>query len=74
LELIAPPFTDAAIVEMSAPFTFSRDLLVPSRRPIHGERGDADWQRTATVRLKKLDSEFGPALWLFADAVYDFTK
>jgi hypothetical protein len=32
------------------------------------------WQGIATVRLKKLDSEFGPALWLFADAVYDFTK
>jgi hypothetical protein len=72
--LIAPPFTDAATVEMSAPFTFSGIFSYHPDDPFTASVETLTGRGIATVRLKKLDSEFGPALWLFADAVYDFTK
>jgi hypothetical protein len=74
-ELIAPPFTDAATAEMSAPFTFSGIFsYYPDGPSMPSATETLTGNGIATVRLKKLDSEFGPALWLFADAVYEFTK
>ena len=73
-EFTAPPFTDAATVEMSAPFTFSGIFSYHPDGPSTASVETLTGRGIATVRLKKLDSEFGPSLWLFADAVYDFTK
>ena len=72
---IAPPFTDAATAEMSAPFTFSGTFsYYPDGPSMPNVTETLTGSGIATVRLRKLESEFGPALWLFADAVYDFTK
>lgn len=72
---IAPPFTDAPTVEMSAPFTFSGIFSYYPDGPAMGSVTETLTGRgIATVRLTKLD--FGPELvvWEEAGAVYDFTK
>jgi len=72
---IAPPFTDAATAEMSAPFTFSGTFsYYPDGPSMPKVTETLTGRGIATVRLRKLESEFVPPLWVFADAVYDFTK
>jgi hypothetical protein len=74
-EFIAPPFTDAATAEMSAPFTFSGIFsYYPDGPSMPSVTETLTGRGIATVRLKKLDFGPGLAVWLFADAVYDFTK
>ena len=73
-ELIAPPFTDAATAEMSAPFTFSGIFSYHPDDPFTASVETLTGSGIATVRLRKLVSGPGLDLWVFADAVYDFTK
>ena len=72
---IAPPFGDAATVEMSAPFTFSGTFsYYPDGPTMPNVTETLTGRGIATVRLSKLD--FGPGLtvWQVAAAVFDFTN
>jgi hypothetical protein len=72
---IAPPFTDAATAEMSAPFTFSGTFSYYPDGPFRPSVVETlTGSGVATVRLSKLG--FGPelAVWEVATAVFDFTK
>ena len=76
-ELIAPPFTDAATAEMSAPFTFSGIFsYYPDGPSMPSATETLTGSGIATVRLGKLvcgpESEL--AVWVFTGVVYDFTK
>jgi hypothetical protein len=76
-ELIAPPFTDAATAEMSAPFTFSGIFsYYPDGPSTPSVTETLTGNGIATVRLRKL--VFGPeppeTVWVFDGVVYDFTK
>ena len=72
---IAPPFTDAATAELTAPFTFSGTFSYypdgPSM-PIVTET--LTGTGIATVRLTKRTVAPDLTLWEVADAVFDFTK
>ena len=69
---IAPPFTDAATVEMSAPFTFSGTFSYYPDGPLMPSVVETlTGSGIATVRLSKL---FGSDLWDVVSAVFDFTK
>jgi hypothetical protein len=72
---IAPPFTDAPTVAISAPFTFSGTFsyfpdgpFMPSVNETLTGRG------IATVQLSKLVSGPEVAFWQAADVVFDFTN
>jgi hypothetical protein len=74
---IAPPFSDAATAEMSAPFTFSGIFShYPDGPSMPSVTETLTGNGIATVRLGKL--VFGPeppeSVWEFAGVVYDFTK
>jgi hypothetical protein len=77
-ELVAPPFTDAATAEMSAPFTFSGIFsYYPDGPSMPSVTETLTGNGIATVRLGKL--AYAPELpeltvWVFAGAVYDFTN
>ena len=74
--MIAPPFTDAATAEMSAPFTFSGIFsYYPDGPSMPSARETLTGNGIATVRLGKLvfpEPRAGSVG--VAGAVYDFTK
>jgi len=72
---IAPPFTDAATVELSAPFTFSGTFsYYPDGPSMPSVTETLTGSGIATVRLSKLVYGPGLAVWELAEAVFDFTK
>ena len=72
---IAPPFSDAATVEMSAPFTFSGTFsYYPDGPTMPNVTETLTGRGIATVRLSQLVFGPGLAVWQVAGAVFDFTN
>ena len=72
---LAPPFTDAATAEMSAPFTFSGTFsYYPDGPSMPSVTETLTGSGIATVRLTKLDFDSELVVWQGAGAVYEFTR